>query len=259
MVIEGKKYFPTQTEDEEIFFLIRRHWFDYMIFVFVAFLFLILTIGIAWYLIANQGNLSQITAVFLVIADSVLVLLLLAVELYGFVNHYLDVYIVTNQRLVEITQNGFFNRDISELQIRQVQDVSAHVDGFFRTLLHFGDVFIQTAGERENFIFSNIPHPYTVSKQIIDLHEMALANSEEDGSNPEVKKYNENELEKGLEIEEVEQAAKDLINNPSKTVRQVQGVYIPKTNTTAIKSFSKTDDSQQHELEEGKEEKITDK
>ncbi|PIS07674.1 hypothetical protein COT78_02230 [Candidatus Berkelbacteria bacterium CG10_big_fil_rev_8_21_14_0_10_43_13] len=258
MAIEEKKYFPSQTEDEEIFLLIRRHWFDYMIFVFVAFLILILTIGIAWYLVVNQGNLSQVTAVFLIITDSVLILLLLAVELYGFVNHYLDVYIVTNQRLVEITQNGFFNRDISELQIRQVQDVSAHVDGIFRTLLHFGDVYIQTAGERENFTFSNIPHPYTVSKQIIDLHEMALESGEED-SDSEVKKYNEDELEKGLEIEEVEQAAKDLINDPSKTVRRVQGVYIPKKNTTAIESFSKTDDVQLHELEEGKEEKISDK
>jgi hypothetical protein len=85
---------------------------------------------------------------------------------------------VTNERIVDITQNGFFRRDIAELHLHQVQDVSANEDGMLPTFFHYGDITIQTAGERENFIFKSVPHPYTISKKIIDLHEAQLEESQ---------------------------------------------------------------------------------
>ena len=98
----------------------------------------------------------------------------LGLMLYGFVNYYLDVYIVTNKRIVDIKQNGFFRREIAELHLHQVQDVEARVEGFFKTLMHFGTIYIQTAGERENFVFEDVPHPYTLAKQIVELHEAQI-------------------------------------------------------------------------------------
>lgn len=252
-----KKYFPSQAPEEKIFLLIRKHWFNYIIFIFLAVLMLVPVIGIAVYLVANGNQLLANNAVFLVIVAAIILLLTFAIELYGFINYYLDVYIVTDRRLVDISQNGLFNRDISELQIRQVQDVSAHVEGFFNTLLHFGDVHIQTAGERENFIFTSIPHPYAVSKQIVDLHETAT----EDEDLSLIKKYDEDQLEKGLEIEQIEEKAKELLTDPKTVTHQARGVYIPKSNKAAIETFSKemksgADTGQEHELKEGEESKI---
>jgi len=94
--------------------------------------------------------------------------------LYGFVNYYLDIYIVTNKRIVSINQNGFFRREIAELHLHQVQDVEAKVEGFYQTMLHFGTIYIQTAGERENFVFQDVPHPYTLAKKIVELHEQQI-------------------------------------------------------------------------------------
>lgn len=257
-----EKFFPTQASEEKIFLLLRKHWFNYIIFVFLAVMMIIPVIAIVVYLTINIGQIEAATASFLIVVASTLFLATLALELYGFVDYYLDVYIVTDQRLVDISQNGLYRREISELQIRQVQDVSAHVDGFFNTLLHFGDVYIQTAGDRENFIFTSIPHPYTVSKQIVDLHEKAvqqLAGIEEEP----LRTYDEDSLEKGLEVEDVEKKAKELITDPRKVVHQARGVYVPKTNKTAIDSFKKEasgalDKSGNHELKEGEETKIED-
>lgn len=256
-----QKYFPTQAAEEKIFLLIRKHWFNYIIFIFLAVLILIPVITVIIYLVLNQGQISVEIAILLTIAASLALMFLMGVELYGFINFYLDVYIVTDQRLVDISQNGMFNRHISELQIRQVQDVSAHVEGFFDTILHFGDVYIETAGNRENFIFSSIPHPYTVSKLIVDLHEKAVESLEGvEVSAP--KEYTEEQLEKGLLPGEIEAQAKALISDPTKVVHQTQGVYIPKTNKAAITSFSAGGDkavsNQGHELKEGEEEKISD-
>lgn len=109
-----------------------------------------------------------------ILGSSAYLLFIIGLLLYGFIDYYLDVYIVTNERIVDIAQDGFFRRSISELYLREVQDVSATVKGIFPTTMHYGDITIQTAGERPNFVFKNVPNPYKISKIIVDLHEAAI-------------------------------------------------------------------------------------
>ncbi|MCL5410947.1 MAG: PH domain-containing protein [Patescibacteria group bacterium] len=168
-----KKLFPAQEESEKVFLLVRRHWFTYAIFWFFSFLMLVPSAGVLAYWFYNP-DISSFVGNIIILGESAYSLSVLAVLLYGFVDYYLDIYIVTDRRLVDIKQNGFFHREISELYLREVQDVKAKVDGFFPTTLHYGQVIIQTAGEIENFIFDSVPHPYAISKKIIDLHEMSV-------------------------------------------------------------------------------------
>lgn len=169
-----EKLFPAQEEDEEILHVIRRHWFTYVIFWFVAFIMLIPVFLISFYYANNNQVLSDNIGNLIIIGLSAYLLIIMGLMIYGFIDYYLDVYILTDRRIVDIKQNGLFNRAISELNLRQVQDVNACVDGVFPTLLHYGDVLIQTAGTQENFSFQSIPHPYEMSKKIIDLHEKYL-------------------------------------------------------------------------------------
>ncbi len=166
-----EKLFPNQSQEERIFLLIRKHWFNYVIFFFLDFLAVIPVLIALFVWVNNPTLITPVGGQILVIFLAIFVLVVLAAQLYGFVDYYLDVYIVTDQRIVDISQEGYFKRQISELHLHQVQDVNARVEGIWQTLLHFGDVHIQTAGERENFVFKSIPHPYLVAKQIISLHE----------------------------------------------------------------------------------------
>lgn len=86
-----------------------------------------------------------------------------------FVDYYLDVWLVTNDRVVNILQHGLFARTISELDLYKVQDVTSEVKGFFQTMFNFGDVYIQTAGSVGRFVFHNIPDPHAVRTRIVDL------------------------------------------------------------------------------------------
>ena len=68
-------------------------------------------------------------------------------------------------------------------------------------------------------------------------------------------------LEKGLEIEQIEEKAKELLTDPKTVIHQARGVYIPKSNKAAIETFSKemksgANTGQEHELKEGEESKI---
>ena len=182
------RYFPTQSKKEKVFLLIRRHWIVFFaIFFFMAVLLVPPIVLIFYWFYSPETFVGEVSN-FALIFGSTYTLIVFGLILYGFVNYYLDVYIVTNERLVDIKQNGFFRRDIAELHLRQIQDVEARVEGFLQTLLHYGNIHIQTAGERENFIFEDVPHPYTTARKIIELHQaqvdrdkMTFA-AEEDGS-----------------------------------------------------------------------------
>jgi hypothetical protein len=170
----NQKYFPAQAPSEEVFLLIRRHWMTYTIFWVLLFLMIIPLVLVFALTVLYPDFFTEAIMGIAVVAGSAYCLIILALLLYGFVDFYLDVYIVTDRRIVDIKQDGFFKRAISELNLRQIQDVNAKVEGLFPTLFHYGDVYIQTAGEAENFVFQSIPHPYRISKKIIDLYETHL-------------------------------------------------------------------------------------
>ena len=94
----------------------------------------------------------------------------------NFIDYYLDVWIVTTDRIINIEQKGLFARTVSELKLYNIQDVTSEIQGIIPTLLHFGNVYVQTAAETERFIFKNIANPPIIAKQIIDLSEKAKLN-----------------------------------------------------------------------------------
>lgn len=165
------RLFPAQEEKEKIIRVMRKHWFTYVIFLVVTILMLIPFIAAAVFWLINQETLAPVFSNLLAAFGPAYLLTILGLMIYGFVDNYFDICIITDHRIVEITQNGFFKREISEVNLRQIQDVKAEVVGVFPTLLHFGDIHIQTAGETPNFSFFSLPHPYEISKKILDLHE----------------------------------------------------------------------------------------
>lgn len=88
-----------------------------------------------------------------------------------FIDYWLDVFIVTDMRVLDIEQQGLFSRTVSELRLFRVQDVTAEIKGFWRTMFNYGNVFIQTAAEKERFEFINIAKPNEIAKMILDLAE----------------------------------------------------------------------------------------
>ena len=86
-----------------------------------------------------------------------------------FIDYYLDLWVITNDRIVDVNQEGLFARTIAELDLYKVQDVTSNIKGFFHTFLNFGDLHIQTAGERSRFHFKNVRDPHALRKEIQEL------------------------------------------------------------------------------------------
>ena len=70
-----------------------------------------------------------------------------------------DIWVITNQRLIDSHRNNPFDLRIATADLVNVQDMSVHRQGVLRTLLDYGDIVCQTAAEMEDFTLSGIPDP----------------------------------------------------------------------------------------------------
>lgn len=75
---------------------------------------------------------------------------------------YYNVFLLTNQRIIDIDQRGFFSRTISEAGYEKIQDITSRVKGPFQTLLGYGTVEIQTAGAKEQIAIEKVYNPQAV-------------------------------------------------------------------------------------------------
>ena len=63
---------------------------------------------------------------------------------YHWMLWYFTVYIVTDQRIRQVTQRGFFGKDVVELQLSKIQNISYNIPGFTGEIFKFGTIVIQT-------------------------------------------------------------------------------------------------------------------
>lgn len=164
---------PGSQPDEKTLVILRRHWIS-LIALFASCI-LILVLPAAIYLALNYNYpeffSSEVRSALFVLGISIFFLYSWLFLFQHFLDYYLDVWIVTTRRILNIEQHGLFARTVSELRLHRVQDVTAEVKGFLPTMLDYGYVHIQTAGEQKRFEFEQVPHPNQVSKIILELAE----------------------------------------------------------------------------------------
>ncbi|MBI5369863.1 PH domain-containing protein [Candidatus Uhrbacteria bacterium] len=166
-------HLPDQRENEKVVLFLRRHWISVLVIV-VAFLFLTgVPLFIGWFFsdVMETWLASPTLGPIVVVAASIYFLSIWLFAFLEFTDYYLDTWIVTNQRIINIEQEGLFNRIASELDLAAVQDTTAEIRGILQTMLTYGQVYVQTAGEKGRFHFKNIDNPEQVKETIAHLVE----------------------------------------------------------------------------------------
>ncbi|MBI2459567.1 MAG: PH domain-containing protein [Parcubacteria group bacterium] len=114
---------------------------------------------------------GEISYPLIILAVSGYVLFIWLFAFFSFIDYYLDVWVITSERIIDVKQEGFFSRTVAELKLFQIQDVTSELKGFFKFIFRYGDVYVQTAGEVQRFVFKQIPEPEEVRDIIIKLAE----------------------------------------------------------------------------------------
>lgn len=95
----------------------------------------------------------------------------------SFIGWFFNIYIVTNERVVDIDFYYLLYKKFSEAELIKIQDISYTSGGILAALFNFGNVTIETAGEAPNLIFELIPFPEKVVETIRSLTEHGEENA----------------------------------------------------------------------------------
>jgi len=162
---------PNKLPHERVIKVIRKDVF--LMFVKLLFLFLMIVLPVGFFMLFIKPNefLMNWNGAYplIVLMTSAYYLFLWLFAFFTFIDYYLDVWIITNERIIDIEQRGFFSRVIAEHKLFRIQDVTSEVHGVFPTLIGYGDIFVQTAGTKQRFHFDDIPNPGIVRNMIIKL------------------------------------------------------------------------------------------
>ena len=157
--------------NEKVILICRRHW--------LAFVFAVLPIGFFAILILAVPFLANAFIPEFLSANENLIFLgiILALEVLWIVfftvvaDYYLDVWVVTDHRLVFIELHGLFSRVVSSVTLANIQDITVEIHGLLPTLLKFGEVEIQSAGAGQPFVFKQVPRPHEIKDTILKVRE----------------------------------------------------------------------------------------
>lgn len=166
------KLFASQQENEKIYLIIREH--PIIPSIKLGFVFILVGFGVAahWLIPSLVPNIfSQTAFAGLSLFFYIFYFGLLLGGLLIVVFHYLSLQIITEMRMVDVEQAGLFGREVTEIQIENVEEVTSKATGILATVFNFGNVTVQTSGAQIGFIFENVAHPETVKKLILDLYE----------------------------------------------------------------------------------------
>jgi len=156
---------------EEVLHVLRRHpitFFPQIIFLMVIFIAPFILFSIFQILNPNLLNNTFIYTL-LIFVFGIFYLLSILIFYIHFIDYYLDVWIVTNDRIIDIEQFGLFSRTVSEVDLFRIQDVTSTVHGIFPTFFNYGDLHIKTASSNIDVIFRKIKDPNIIREQLIKL------------------------------------------------------------------------------------------
>jgi uncharacterized membrane protein YdbT with pleckstrin-like domain len=187
-----QKYFKDQFDDEDVLLVFRKHPVVMRKGLVLAMLGPLLgvipvavkpTLGFGWFF----GGMG------------LGILLGLLVYSPYWVAWFYSVFIVTDQRFIQITQKGLFHRSVVDIGLNQIQMVNYEIAGLQETLLGFGTIMVQTfVGD---LVIHDVHHPARIQKEMLRiLREQGIIIT-----NHPVKQKGQEQNEEAEEIEEVEE------------------------------------------------------
>lgn len=156
----------TINEGENLIAIYRRHKLVLFFELFpLAFFAIVIAAIVSLFFYFLSANLFPFAPIILLVAVIFLHQLWL-ISFFYLADFYLDIWILTDKRLVSVEQKGMFSRTVIEFDLGNIQDISIDVHGVLPTLLHYGNIRIHTASENQEFSFKDVGNPNAVKNAI---------------------------------------------------------------------------------------------
>jgi membrane protein YdbS with pleckstrin-like domain len=144
--------FKWQDADEVVVLSLHKHGVLLTQHLLFPALVMLVGVGCFYWFLRSDLLLFLILGVPLVLAP-------LALSLYLYVDYTNDDYTVTNKRVVHEERVPLIRESRAEAPLHTIQDIQQSQEGPLAKVFDFGDLIIETAGERGHVVFRRIPHP----------------------------------------------------------------------------------------------------
>ncbi len=145
---------------ETVLAVIKRHWIVYV--VLWIYLLLAFVISISIYLILWNTLIWNLTNIIFWLYFTVFIFI-------EWLNHELDMYVVTNNRVIWIEQISFLNRTVSECNLWQIQEVNSKTSWLFANILNYWTLSIQTAWNMTTLKMDFCPDSMQEARKLLNI------------------------------------------------------------------------------------------
>lgn len=153
-------------EGEEMLLKVRKHWFlVFLDFAVIKFFVILPFVVLLIFPVLLSDPLAQPT---LMVLSTWLLVCIIALAT-TWTNYYLDLWVVTDRRIVAIEQISLFHREVTTMRMERIQDTTIEIPGFFASFFNYGNLTVNTAGEHtKSQTFEGIPNPEYVKSVVIE-------------------------------------------------------------------------------------------
>lgn len=160
------KYFEDQLDDEDMLLLFRKHpvvMRKQLVVASVGILVPMLYITLLTFVYADSPDKLPTLQMFFVALGTGFFFAFF-VMFYAWMGWYFSVYALTDKRLIQVKQKGFFHRSLVDISNEQISMINYEISGLQETLLGYGTMTIQTyVGE---LVIKDVHHPKKIQKAI---------------------------------------------------------------------------------------------
>jgi hypothetical protein len=161
-----KLQFPLQ-EGESILQISRRHWWFLWPNIALKTLLLLAPVVVAWFIFDAVGAYDGFGKQIFWVLSLIWVAYWAVIIYLAWYRYQHDVWVITNQRIVDVYKRNPFNLRVSSADLVNIQDISVERRGILQTSMNFGDIMCQTSGARDVFRLTGLPDP-TATQALID-------------------------------------------------------------------------------------------
>src|SRR3989344_5868723 len=164
---------------ENIIKIVRRHYLVLLPMVFALvigalapmILLYFLTSGFIPFNTQIVASISSFLDGYKIFAYALWLLALWLIFFIEWSDYYLDIWILTDRRIIDVEQMGFFHREVTSFNYDQIQDITVETRGLIETFFKFGTLHIQTAGHNRDIIIRDAHYPEDARILILKLQQ----------------------------------------------------------------------------------------
>lgn len=165
--------------EEQIIKVVRRHYLVLIPMILAIIIFALAPLFLYSFLSSDfipldpnaKSVISEFVSEWKTFGYSIWLLLLWIMFFIEWTDYYLDLWVITNKRIIDVEQKGFFHREVTSFLYGQIQDITVETRGLIETFFKFGTLHIQTAGHDREIVIRDAHCPEEARSLILGLQE----------------------------------------------------------------------------------------